>query len=132
MLILSNPPGSNRESTLPAGILAIYSNFFKLKPNTPLCLARCLIQGMGRNPVRAVGSRFVSLLLRVHSGKRYYRVCVGTARSHLSSHPDCLHDFLRGGSVLRGPYRVTLDAVRALSDVCSRDRDELLCLDRQR
>jgi len=114
MLILSNRSGSSRESTLPARILVIHSDFLKLKPNTPLSLARRLIQSMGPESVRAVGSRFVPLLLRVHSGERYYRVCVGTARSHLSSDPDCLHDFLRGGFVLRCRYRVTLDAVRAL------------------
>jgi hypothetical protein len=75
---------------------------------------------------------FVLLLVVVHGGERYRRMGVSTASSHLGGDPDRLHDFLWACSVFHRRFGMTLDAIRALRDVCSRDGNKLFCLSRQR
>jgi hypothetical protein len=53
---------------------------------------------------------------------------IGGARPHLSSHPDGLHQLLAGHAMAERGFRVSSDAIGALSDVGHCDSDQLLGL----
>lgn len=56
---------------------------------------------------------------------------IGTARPHLGSDPDRLHNFLRGCTVLQRGVGMALNAIGALRDMSCGDRNKLFGLSRQ-
>ena len=57
---------------------------------------------------------------------------ISASRPHLGGNPDRLHQFLARGTLAECRLRVSSDAIRALRNMCHRNRDQLLGLCRQR
>src|SRR6185437_11506164 len=87
-----------------------------------------MISAMRSETIRELVSRAVPMCSARDCIERDHRVGVGAARAHLRCYPDRLHDLFGSGSMPKRCLGMPANAIGTLSDVCGRDRNQLLGL----